>query len=344
MAPGPPRALPGAEADGRLLIVGLTAEHHRDQSEEKVYEIIAILEPMMNDAEPSVCEETACTIQTVRQHLHWLRRLWEPRYVLVVHCCLPRRLWQVPKQKPEPESQKNPQETSESEDSSLVISVPEHGQEAGLQLTGVLDASRIPPPPHNHKGIKEMPSVYPEPPGVTPQRPPAAPGILPAPHPPPSSSSRPPGAQGPDRDAISPSQPHRGRVEEDKDLSPPPEHPQEEEGPAALLPHLAACWDAVSSGGAIPESLPTPPTPLSFERLVPQPPVHGPHPSTPSQDVVRESQGARRSPRSLLQTKQSPVPSAAPHRTCSRTFPGSVALLWACCGGSMSFWERGAQS
>eukprot|EP00075_Anas_platyrhynchos_P014471 XP_027303724.1 uncharacterized protein LOC113841241 [Anas platyrhynchos] len=129
------------------LILRLTAEHHRDQSEEKVYEIIAILEPMMNDAEPSVCEETACTIQTVRQHLHWLRRLWEPRYVLVVHCCLPRRLWQVPKQKPEPESQKNPQETSESEDSSLVISVPEHGQEAGLQLTGVLDASRIPPPP-----------------------------------------------------------------------------------------------------------------------------------------------------------------------------------------------------
>lgn len=127
-----------------------------------------------------------------------------------------------------------------------------------------------------------------------------APRILPAPHRPPSSSSRPPGAQGPDRDAISPSQPHRGRVEEDEDLSPPPEHPQEEEGPAALLPHLAACWDAASSGGAIPESLPAPPTPLSFQRLVPQPRVHGPHPSTPSQDVVRESQGARRTPRAWL--------------------------------------------
>lgn len=48
----------------------------------------------------------------------------------------------------------------------------------------------------------------------------------------------------------------------------------------------------------------------------------------------------------LLMSKDSPsvARSAAPHRTCSRTFPGSVALLWACCGGSMSFWERGAQS
>lgn len=40
-APGPPLALPGAEADGRLLSLGLAAEHHREQSEEKVNEIIA---------------------------------------------------------------------------------------------------------------------------------------------------------------------------------------------------------------------------------------------------------------------------------------------------------------
>nr|XP_038029014.1 uncharacterized protein LOC113843461 [Anas platyrhynchos] len=100
---------------------GLAAEHHRDQSEEKVYEIIAILEPMVNDVEPSVREETARTIRTVRQHLHWLQRPRDPWYMLAVHCCLPRRLWQAPKQKPEPEPepQKNPEETSESEDSSL---------------------------------------------------------------------------------------------------------------------------------------------------------------------------------------------------------------------------------
>lgn len=76
---------------------------------------------MKNDAEPSVREETARTIRTVRQHLHWLQRPRDPWYMLAVHCCLPRRLWQAPKQKPEPEPepQKNPEETSESEDSSL---------------------------------------------------------------------------------------------------------------------------------------------------------------------------------------------------------------------------------
>lgn len=77
----------------------------------------AVLEPMKNEVEPLVCEETARTIRTLRQHLHWLQRPRDPWYMLAVHCCLPRRLWQVPKQKPEP--QKNLEETSESEDSSL---------------------------------------------------------------------------------------------------------------------------------------------------------------------------------------------------------------------------------
>lgn len=81
----------------------------------------AVLEPMMNDVEPSVREETARTIRTVRQHLHWLQRPQDPWYMLAVHCCLPRRLWQAlkPKPEPEPEPQKNPEETLGSEDSSL---------------------------------------------------------------------------------------------------------------------------------------------------------------------------------------------------------------------------------
>eukprot|EP00075_Anas_platyrhynchos_P014472 XP_027303725.1 uncharacterized protein LOC106020332 [Anas platyrhynchos] len=91
--------------------------NHRDKSEEKVYKIIAILEPMKNDVEPLVCEETARTIRTLRQHLHWLQRPWDPWYMLAVHCCLLQRLWQVLKEKPEP--QKNLEETSEPEDSSL---------------------------------------------------------------------------------------------------------------------------------------------------------------------------------------------------------------------------------
>lgn len=75
---------------------------------------------MMDDAELSVREVTAHTIQTVRQHLRWLQRPRDPWYMLVVHCLVPRRFWQVPKPKPkpQPEPQENPEETSGSEDSS----------------------------------------------------------------------------------------------------------------------------------------------------------------------------------------------------------------------------------
>ncbi|XP_066843530.1 uncharacterized protein [Anser cygnoides] len=86
-----------------VRFIGLAAELLQDQSEEKLREIIDILQPMMHDAAPSVRAETSRTIQALLQHRKWLQRLPVPWNPLAALCCWPRRRRQRPKTEPQPE-------------------------------------------------------------------------------------------------------------------------------------------------------------------------------------------------------------------------------------------------
>ncbi|XP_040399535.1 uncharacterized protein LOC121063234 isoform X1 [Cygnus olor] len=105
-----------------VRFIGLAAEHLQDQSEEKLREIIGILQPMMHDAEPSVRVETSRTIQALLQHRKWLRRLRVPWNPLAALCCWPLRRRQRPKTEPQP------QESPESSISEGTSKDPSPGQ------------------------------------------------------------------------------------------------------------------------------------------------------------------------------------------------------------------------